>query len=88
MTTNFLSPLSFVAVLGSGIRDPGSGIRDKHPGSATLVDTKLKQSSLADCFLVQSCIVYRESELKFTLNLEYLRSCHECREMIDNIAAN
>ena len=31
MTTNFFSPLSFVAVFGSGIRDPGSGIRD--PGS-------------------------------------------------------
>jgi hypothetical protein len=47
MTTNFFSPLSFVAVLGSGIRDLGSEIRDpgwvkirireKHPGSATLV---------------------------------------------------
>ncbi len=47
MTTNFFSPLSFVAVFGSGIRDPGSGmgknqdpgseIGDKHPGSATLV---------------------------------------------------
>jgi hypothetical protein len=48
MTTNFFSPLSFIAVFGSGIRDPGSGIqdpgwvksgsgiRDKHPGSATL----------------------------------------------------
>jgi hypothetical protein len=41
MTTNFLSPLSFVAVFGSGIRDPGSRmgkiwIRDKHPGPATL----------------------------------------------------
>ncbi len=38
MTTNFL-PLSFVAVFGSGIRDglqSGFGIRDKHPGSATL----------------------------------------------------
>jgi hypothetical protein len=30
MTSNFLSPLSFVAVFGSGIGD-------KHPGSATLV---------------------------------------------------
>jgi hypothetical protein len=29
MTTNFFSPLSFVEVFGSGIRD-------KHPGSATL----------------------------------------------------
>ncbi len=28
MTTNFFSPLSFVAVFGSGIRDPRSGIRD------------------------------------------------------------
>jgi hypothetical protein len=52
---NFFSPLSFVAVFGSGIRDPrsgirdpgsgmgknqdpGSGIRDKHPGSATLLE--------------------------------------------------
>jgi hypothetical protein len=35
----FCSPLSFVAVFGSGIRDgqkSESGIRDKHPGSATL----------------------------------------------------
>jgi hypothetical protein len=31
MTTNFFSPLSFIAVFGSGIRDPRSGIRD--PGS-------------------------------------------------------
>jgi hypothetical protein len=39
MTTNFFSPLSFVAVFGSGIRDPGwvkIRIRDKHSGSATL----------------------------------------------------
>jgi hypothetical protein len=28
LTTNFFSPLSFVAVFGSGIRDLGSGIRD------------------------------------------------------------
>jgi hypothetical protein len=44
---NFFSPLSFVPVFGSGIRDPGSEIRDpgwvkirirdKHPGSATQV---------------------------------------------------
>jgi hypothetical protein len=47
MTTNFFSPFSFIAVFGSGIRDPrsgiregkksGSGIRDKYHGSATLV---------------------------------------------------
>jgi hypothetical protein len=30
LTSNFFSPLSFVAVFGSGIRD-------KHPGSATLI---------------------------------------------------
>jgi hypothetical protein len=39
MTSNFFSPLSFVAVFGSEIRDPGwvkIRIRDKHPGSATL----------------------------------------------------
>jgi hypothetical protein len=45
MTTNFFSPLSFVEVFNSGIRDPGSwlgkksgsGIQDKHSGSATLI---------------------------------------------------
>jgi hypothetical protein len=37
--TKFFSPLSFVAVFGSGIRygsKSGSRIRDKRPGSATL----------------------------------------------------
>jgi hypothetical protein len=40
MTKKIFSPLFFVAVFGSGIRDgkkSGSGIRDKHPGYATLV---------------------------------------------------
>jgi hypothetical protein len=32
MTTIFFSPLSFVAVFGSGIRDPGSEIRDPRSG--------------------------------------------------------
>jgi hypothetical protein len=39
MTTNFFSPLSFVAVFAFWIRDPGwikIRIRDKHLGSATL----------------------------------------------------
>jgi hypothetical protein len=34
MTTDFFSPLSFVAVFGSGIRDPGSGMgKNQDPGS-------------------------------------------------------
>jgi hypothetical protein len=34
MTTNFFSPLSSVAVFGSGIRDPGSGMgKNQDPGS-------------------------------------------------------
>jgi hypothetical protein len=34
MTTNFFSPLSFVAVFGCGIRDPGSGMgKNQDPGS-------------------------------------------------------
>jgi hypothetical protein len=40
MTTIFFSSLSFVAVFGSGIRDPGwvkIRIRDKHHKSATLL---------------------------------------------------
>ncbi len=50
-TIFFSSPLSFVAVFGSGIRDPRSWIRDpwwvkirirdKHPGSATLGQSSL-----------------------------------------------
>jgi hypothetical protein len=33
-TTNFFSPLSFVAVFGSGIPDPGSGMgKNQDPGS-------------------------------------------------------
>ncbi len=53
MTTNLFSPLSFVPAFGSGIRDPGSGmgkirIRDKHPGSATLL--------IPD---IQICLVFR-----------------------------
>ncbi len=35
LTTNFFWPLSFVAVFGSGIRDPESGIgKNQDPGSA------------------------------------------------------
>ncbi len=76
MTTNFFSPLCFVAVFGSGIRDPGSEIRDprsgirdpgseirdprsgirytggvkirirdKHPGSATLLEAKCAKTA-------------------------------------------
>ncbi len=34
MTTNFFSPLSFVAVFGSGIRNPGYGMgKNQDPGS-------------------------------------------------------
>jgi hypothetical protein len=34
MNTNFFSPLSFIAVFGSGIRDPGSGMgKNQDPGS-------------------------------------------------------
>ena len=43
MITNFFSPLCFVAVFGSGIRDPGwvnIRIWDKHPGSTTLISNK------------------------------------------------
>jgi hypothetical protein len=43
VTEIFFSPLSFVVVFGSGIRDPGwvkIRIRDKHPGSATQAKKK------------------------------------------------
>jgi hypothetical protein len=44
----FFSPLSFVAVFGSKIRDPGwikIRPRDKHPGSAMLVTRELSQAN-------------------------------------------
>jgi hypothetical protein len=49
----FFSPLSFIAVFGSEIRDPGwvksgSGIRNKHPGSATL-HTKTRGEGRKTC---------------------------------------
>ncbi len=54
LTKKIFSPLSLVTVFGSGIRDPGSEIwdpgwvkiriRDKHPGSATLLPILLKSS--------------------------------------------
>ncbi len=59
------SPLSFVAVFGSGIRDPRSGmgkirIRDKHPGSATLVRIQAKLNSYltAQCTMHNHCTWY------------------------------
>ncbi len=48
MTTNFFSPLLFLDP-GSGMgknQDPGSRIRDKHPGSATLGELLLSFCSL------------------------------------------
>ncbi len=60
MTTNF-SPLSFVAVFGSGMgKNQDSGIRDKYPGFATLLkstvfytsDSDVIMSCLSDCIAV------------------------------------
>ncbi len=53
LTTNFFSPLSFVAVFGYEIRDPEwvkIRIRDKRPGSATL-HPALKKRKFMYCFL-------------------------------------
>jgi hypothetical protein len=70
MTTNFFSPLSFIAVLDPGprcgIRDPGwvkIRNRDKHPGSATLqkgfLSTTIycvKPVGIGTTFLVKSVV--------------------------------
>jgi hypothetical protein len=58
MTKIFFSPLSFVAVFGSGIRDPGSGILDpgsgmgknQDPGSG--IGDKHPRSATLDCWNV------------------------------------
>jgi hypothetical protein len=57
MTTNLFSPLFFVAVFGSRIRDPGwvkIRIRDKHPGSATTryITRKILPHSLNPSYFV------------------------------------
>ena len=52
----FFSPLSLDAVFGSGIRDPGwvkIRIRDKHPGSATLIVRS--KSRIFVCIGIASC---------------------------------
>jgi hypothetical protein len=45
MTTNFLSPLSLVAVFGSGIRGPGSGMgKNQDPGSE--ITSRIRNTAL------------------------------------------
>ena len=54
MPTNFFSRLSFVAVFGSGIRDPGSGMgKNEYPGSG-IGDpgTRINIVDLQHCFIV------------------------------------
>jgi hypothetical protein len=49
MTTNFFSPLSFVAVFGSEIGDPGSGMgKNQDPGSG--INIPDPQHCLKDTF--------------------------------------
>ncbi len=50
MTTNLFSPLSFVTVFGSGIRDPGSGMsKNQDPGSG--INIPDPQHCIKDQFL-------------------------------------
>ncbi len=54
-------PLSFSAVVGSGIRDPGwikIRIQDKHPGSATLLLTK----EIFFIYGIQQCFICRPAD--------------------------
>jgi hypothetical protein len=64
MTTNFFSPLSFVAVFGSEIRDPGwVKIRIRDPGETSRIrNTELRVPTtltFRDCLLVSTsaCIL-------------------------------
>jgi hypothetical protein len=65
--TKKFSPSSFGAVVGSGIRDPGwieIRIRDKHPGSATLVvrfhivtlPLLMGRELCWRCFILRACV--------------------------------
>ncbi len=46
MPTNFCSPLSFVAVFGSGIRDPGSGMGKNRAG----INFPTRNTELCFCY--------------------------------------
>jgi hypothetical protein len=68
MRTNFFSPLSFVAVFGSGIRDPGwVKIRIRHLGSATLIYTHTYQLLLY--------ILNRNKFFKITFLINFMSAC-------------
>jgi hypothetical protein len=68
MTTNFFSPLSFVAVL-----DPGSGIWDKNPGSRTTGISCLDSSlgRVPACDAGDSGSIPGEGNLNVCLQLGY-----------------
>ncbi len=69
MTTNFFSPLSFVAVFGSGIQDLGSGIWD--PG---WIKIRIRDPGLTSRIHNFGWLVYFEKLecSKQALTLEYL----------------
>jgi hypothetical protein len=52
MTNNFL-PLSFIAVFGSGIRDPGSGINIPDPQHWTKVKKNSQDPDLEELLRTQ-----------------------------------
>ncbi len=63
MTTNFFSPLSFVAVFGSGIRDLGSGMgKNQDPGSG--INIPDPQHCFASIISVRSTSLWKKERIR------------------------
>jgi hypothetical protein len=63
MTSNFFSPLSFVAVFGSGIQDPGSEINIPDPQHTVIF--MLNNIFLINCY----CAKYNPPAKTFTQDI-------------------
>jgi hypothetical protein len=58
MITNFFSPLSFVTVFESRIRDPRSGIRSQDPGSGINIPDHTEKN--LEIYVLKCCMFFFE----------------------------
>ncbi len=67
VTTNFVQPLSFAAIFGSGIQDrqkSGSEIRDKHHGSAgSYFNADSSKLFLGNIYVINNQLVHLKHKL-------------------------
>jgi hypothetical protein len=78
MTTNFVSPLSFVAVFGYGIRDPVSGMgKNQDPGSGINIPDPLAKTPSQPS--PSPFLDPRKSEGGYTVLVGFGRACAPMR---------